>query len=276
MIRFMTELFPLIPGPTWLRNKSQPVAAQNVMDYLLAALENPEGRGQIFEIGGPDIRPYADLMQRYARARGLRRGMLLLPGIPLWFMAWGVGLMTPVPAPIAYALIDGLRSDSLVRDESARRVFPAVRLIGYDEAVAESLHQLHPERLEPVWADGKSPVTVMKHEGFFIDHRRRHVNAAQEQVSRIVSSLGGENNWLHANWLWKLRLYSERKAPGQAWMKWRVEPSKNGAMLTQTCFFAPRGLPGFVYWYLLNPFHRLVYRGLIRAIARESEAGKER
>src|SRR5687767_7857590 len=114
MIRFMTELFPLVPGPTWMKNKSQPIAIQNVVDYLCAALENPNGRGGIFEIGGPDITTYGDLMMRYARVRGLERKMILLPGIPIWFMAFGVGLMTPVPRPIAHALIGGLANDSVV------------------------------------------------------------------------------------------------------------------------------------------------------------------
>src|SRR6185436_12819487 len=86
MIRFMTELFPIVPGPTWLKNKSQPIAIQNVIDYLFAALENPNGRGGIFEIGGPDITTYGDLMLRYGRIRGLYRKMILLLGIPLWFM----------------------------------------------------------------------------------------------------------------------------------------------------------------------------------------------
>ncbi len=62
MIRFMTELFPIVPGPAWFKNKSQPIAVQNVIDYLLAALTNPNGRGQVFEIGGPEVTYYKDLM----------------------------------------------------------------------------------------------------------------------------------------------------------------------------------------------------------------------
>src|SRR6266498_2071472 len=131
MIRFMTELFPIVPGPTWMRNKSQPIAIQNVIDYLLAALENPNGRSGIFEIGGPDIMAYGDLMLRYARARGLKRRMILLPGIPVVFMAFGVGLMTPVPRPIAHALIAGLANDSVVEHPEALKLFPEVKLIGF-------------------------------------------------------------------------------------------------------------------------------------------------
>jgi uncharacterized protein YbjT (DUF2867 family) len=73
MIRFMTELFPIVPGPLWMTNRSQPIAIQNVIDYLLAALTNSNGRGGVFEIGGPNIARYGDLMLRYARIRGLKR-----------------------------------------------------------------------------------------------------------------------------------------------------------------------------------------------------------
>jgi uncharacterized protein YbjT (DUF2867 family) len=324
MIRFMTELMPIICGPTWLKNMSQPIAVKNVIDYLLAALENRAGQGKIFEIGGPDRMSYADLMVTYGRLRGLQRISISVPGIPLWFMAAGVALMTPVPAEIARPLVDGLQSDSLVLDDSAHRTFPHIQLIGYEEGVKNSLEQLHPERLEPAWADCEKPVNVMKHEGFFIDHRCREVDAAPETVFQVVSALGGKNGWLYADWLWRLRgwldwllggpgmrgrstplpeevpsgddkvggakvgdyidfyrvdavedgqlwrLHSELKAPGDGWMEWHVENANGTTRLSQTGFFAPRGLPGFVYWYLFGPLHKLVFRGLIKTIARKS------
>jgi hypothetical protein len=68
-----------------------------------------------------------------------------------------------------------------------------------------------------------------------------------------------------------LCLHSELKAPGEGWMEWRVETDGGTTTLSQTGFFAPRGLPGFLYWYLLGPFHKLVFRGLIKAMARKSE-----
>jgi hypothetical protein len=124
--------------------------------------------------------------------------------------------------------------------------------------------------------------------------------------------MGGKQGWPYANWLWKLRgwldkllggpglrpssrpmkkgevvdyyrvetiepnrilrLYSELKAPGDGWMEWRVETVEGGTLLSQTGFFAPRGFWGFAYWILLSPLHRLVFRGLIRGIVRQSEA----
>lgn len=313
MIRFMTEQFPILPGPNWLKNRSQPIAIQNVIDYLLAALENPAGRGGIFEIGGPDIRTYGDLMLVYARIRGLRRRLFMLPGIPVPFMAWWVDRLTPVPYPIALALMDGLRADSVVRNDSARRVFSSIKLIGYAEAVASSLEKLHPRLLEPVWTDGAWAVKMIRHEGFFVDHRCLEIHSPQESVFRALVSMGGRNGWLYMNWLWQLRgqldrffggsglrgrnerlhendvvdyyrvdalkpnylmcLHSELRAPGESWMEWRVEPvSARVTILKQTAFFAPRGLTGSLYWYLLYPLHSFVFRGLIRAIAKQSES----
>ena len=313
MIRFMTELFPLIPGPAWVRNNSQPIAADNVFDYLLAALENPAGRGHVYEIGGPEVMPYSRLMLEYARLRGLSRRFVTFPYIPLWFMSVGVGLTSPVPAPIAYALIDGLRTDSRVCEPGAQQVFPEVELIPYEAAVSAALGWLHPELLEPVWSDRRRGAVRIRHEGFFISHRSQHVAASPERVFRVLCELGRDGDWLYANWLWRLRegldrlfqkrkpakaagpapkvgdamgpyrveameperrllLHSELKAPGEGWMEWKLEPEEGGrTRLTQTGFFAPRGLPGFLYWYLFDPGHEFIFRGLIRAIARKAE-----
>src|SRR6266487_3719675 len=203
MIRFMTELFPIVPGPSWMKNKSQPIAIQNVIDYLFAALTNPNGRGGVFEVGGPDITTYGDLMLRYARIRGLKHSMFLLPGIPVWLMALGVGMMTPVPYPIAYALIGGLSADSIVKHPEALKVFPEVKLIDFDTATKDALEKTHPSHIERVWDQrkdfGSLPPSIsdqelesskiwmtLKHEGCFVDHRGILVRAAPEKVIQVI------------------------------------------------------------------------------------------
>lgn len=238
MIRFMTELCPVVPGPLWMRNKSQPIAIQNVIDYLFAALTNPNGRGGVFEIGGPEVTTYGDLMLRYARARGLKRSMFLIPGIPLWFMAFGVGLMTPVPYPIAYALIGGLSSDSLVKHPEALQAFPEVELIDFASAAKDAFAKTHPDHIERVWDDGRPGAKSLKHEGCFILHldiplpRGEGAGRRTEPVEVVRES---------------------RHTPfGTLWL----ERDQN----SRTLFFSPRGLPGFLCWYLLYPFHWLRLR----------------
>ena len=248
MIRFMTESFPIVPGPMWLKNKSQPIAIQNVIDYLCAALTNLNGHGGVFEIGGPEVTTYGDLMIRYARTRGLKRRMFLIPGIPISFMAFGVSLMTPVPYPIAYALIGGLSADSLVKHPEALKVFPEVKLIDFDSATHKALGFTHPDHIERVWVDGTSHTKSMKHEGCFILHRVISPGGPLAQSER------GEKRAHFGNFF------------GNLWLEQHIEQDR----MSQTILFSPHGLPGFLYWYVLYPFHWLRFRKLLRKAAKRS------
>jgi len=268
MIRFMTELFPIIPAPAWMHNKTQPIAIQNIIDYLIAALENKNGQGQVFEIGGPEIATYKDLMLRYAQLRGLQRNMLILPYIPVWFMAFGVGLMTPVPRPIAYALIAGLSTDSLVKHPEALKIFPEVKLIDFDTATEDALEKTNPTYIERVWEGGKHKATSIKHEGCFIDQRVTGIVSSSNEVIQAIENISGKHNWLievkEKNSRILIRNFDQRY--GNQWIDWRLDNKH----LSQTVFFAPRGLPGFLYWLLLYPFHIISFRGLIRGIAKQN------
>jgi len=288
MIRFMTELLPIVPGPLWMNNKSQPIAIQNVIDYLCAALENKNGQGQVFEIGGPDIATYKDLMLGYARARGLKRGSFLLPGIPLWFMALGVGLMTPVPYPVAYALLGGLSADSIVKHSEALQIFPEVKLIDLEAATKDALDKTHPTHIERVWDIGNDFRSLtgktsnnkdflktseiwltLKHEGCFIDHREAQINSSPQKIFHAIKCVAKEYDWhQEINEADSYLIISEQDHSfGDQWIEWRVDQHR----LTQTAYFSPHGLPGFLYWHLLTPFHRIKFRGLISEIRKQSE-----
>ena len=266
MIRFMTELFPIIPAPLWMKNKSQPIAIQNVIDYLIAALANKNGQGHVFEIGGPEITTYKDLMLRYARVRNLNRKMILLPAIPTWFMAFGVGLMTPVPYPIASALIAGLSTDSIVKHSEALTVFPEVKLLDFDFATKDALEKTHPDHIERVWDMGNGKTQFIKHEGCFILHevapRPLALSGAIAQTKR-GEGLGRRTEPV------EVMRESRHNLFGEKWIERRVGQVENMTYLTQTLFFAPRGLPGFIYWFLLYPFHLLKFHQKIRNITRQ-------
>jgi len=269
MIRFMTELFPIVPGPAWMKNKSQPIAIENVIDYLLAALTNPNGRGQVFEIGGPDLTTYGDLMLRYARIRGLKRRLFLFPGIPVWFMAFGVGLMTPVPYPIAYALIGGLSADSVVKHSEALQVFPEVQLTDFNTATRDALEKTHPDQIERVWDDGRQGAKSIKHEGCFIYHREIQMDAKSEQVFRALQqAIDQQTDFIRVKQTnEQIVVCMKEQVAGEKWIEWRVVNTENVTYLSQTVFFSPRGLPGFSYWYLLYPLHLFNFHLLLQGIS---------
>ena len=314
MIRYLSEQFPVLVGPPWMHNRTQPIAIQNVLDYLLAALENPTSRGKIYEIGGRDVLTYAGTISVYARMRGLQRRIIVLPGMSLNLLARVAGRVTPVPARIAGPLLGGMRSDSVVHSDAASRDFPHIQPLDYETSVRQALERLDPTCLETGWENGASSFRI-KQEGFFIEGQQIQLSVRPEAVYHTITGLGGSRGWLYLDGLWKLRgffdrllggpglrgrrtnaalavgdildfyrvealepnrlvrLRAELKAPGPGWMEWRIRPQSAGAVtVTQIAYFAPRGVPGFLYWYLLLPVHRLVFAGLLRSIARRAVA----
>jgi len=313
LVRYLTEQFPLLPAPPWVTNLVQPIAIQNVIDYLLATLETHPDHNTVYEIGGPGAMTFAETMLTYAHLRGLKRRMLKLPFLPVPLMAFFAGKLTPVPYSMAHPLIDGMRGDSVLQDDAASRDFPQVRLIDYPTMVEGALSQLAPEHIDPLDFSGTRAVTSARHQGFLIDQRRVRLELPQDAVYRAISRLGGKAGWLYLNGLWKLRGWLDRllggpgmrgravedrlelgdvvdyytvdallpgqmlrlradlRAPGLGWMEWQVHPNPAGGVtLSQTAYFAPKGLPGYLYWYLLAPVHRLVFAGLIRRLARRA------
>ena len=153
-------------------------------------------------------------MLQYARIRGLKRKLLMLPGIPLWLMAMGVEKITPVPRRIAYALIGGLANDSVVQHDDAQRIFPNIKLINFEDASTNALSHLSPSSMERVWEGLDRGAVRVKHEGFFIDYRRIDINASPESIYQVITSLGGGRGWLYANWLWQFRGWMDQRLGG--------------------------------------------------------------
>jgi uncharacterized protein YbjT (DUF2867 family) len=275
MIRFITELFPVIPTYGWLKNRSQPIAVQNIIDYLLAALEKWDANSRILEIGGPEIITYQDLMFRYARVRGYKRTFLFVPYIPLRFTAFCIGFLTPVHHLFARALVRGLSQDSIILRHDAREIHPEVNLMDFESAIRAALACLHPLKIERVWNDGKGYAKQLKHEGFFIDQREIKVDADAEKVfdaiTKFIERFFGRRfvvDTIDPDHLLLLR--SQLKTPGEGWLEWRVSRAANATCLTQTVFFAPRGTAGFLYWCLLYPIRAIAFQRLIKNIAHNS------
>jgi uncharacterized protein YbjT (DUF2867 family) len=271
MIRFIAEQFPLMVGPLWLRHRSQPIATSNVLDFLLAALTIPACRGRIIELGSQEVFTYIEVMERYAQIRGLKRLPLLLPLIPAWLMAFFIDLLTPVERSYALPLVEGLQNDSLVLDRSPLRLFPDLQLLDYTSAVERALAETQPAEMERVWLDLDQDRLELKHEGMFIDYCRITVEAKAEAVFAVLCQRAAsplrvgplrafavdfQNDHL-------LRLKATQPLPGQAWIEWKVTPRGGGTRIEQTLFFAPKGLPGFLGWYALNPFYRRSFEQLL-------------
>jgi uncharacterized protein YndB with AHSA1/START domain len=267
------------------------------------------------------------MLRGYARARGLKRWLVPVPVLTPRLSSYWVHLVTPVPAAIAQPLIQGLRNDVVVRDDSAQRLFPQIRPLDYDTAVRLAVDNLNDGRVETAWSDAVAssqgdvtPVQLTSREGMILERRQCVVAAPPDAVFRCFAALGGATGWLFFDWAWRirgaidrlvggvglrrgrrdprevrvgdavdfwrveavepgrlLRLRAEMKVPGRAWLEFRAEPRGSGeSVLSQTAFFAPRGLSGLLYWYALYPIHALIFSGMIRRIARRASAAGSR
>ena len=319
IIRYLTERLPVMICPRWLYTRVQPIAIRNVLDYLVAALDTPESAGRIIEIGGADVLTYGDLLRGYAKARGLKRWLVPVPVLTPRLSSYWVHLVTPVPAVIARPLIQGLRNDVVVRDDTARRLFPQIKPLDYATAVRLALANLETGHVETAWSDALASSQGDARPGGAGDAGRHHPRTPptdswrrrRRAVYRAFTRLGGTTGWLcwtgpgasavsstvcWAAWglrrgrrdpqevrvgdavdFWRveavepdrlLRLRAEMKVPGRAWLEFRVEPIDAGtSRLSQTAFFAPRGLTGLLYWYLLYPIHAVIFSGLAKKLA---------
>lgn len=138
LVKSLTERLPVMLCPRWLTTPTQPIAIDDVLAYLVAALDLPQGGSRIFEIGCPDVTTYGDIIREYARQRGLRRWLISVPVLTPYLSSLWLALVTPASFEVGRHLIEGLKNSTIVHDRSALDVFP-VRPMSVREAVAKSL-----------------------------------------------------------------------------------------------------------------------------------------
>lgn len=233
MIRTLTERLPAMICPMWVYTRVQPIGIRNVLDYLVAALEVPESRGCIVEIGGAEVLTYGEMMLGYARVRGLRRWLVPVPVLTPRLSSYWVHWVTPIPAEIARPLIEGLRNEVVVRDDTARRLFPNIALLDYQTAVARALMRLDAGHIESAWSDALvtsvgdvPPITFTVEDGMMIERRQQRVNAPPAATFAAFTRIGGERGWPTFNWAWQLRGIADRMVGGVGFRRGRRDPDE--------------------------------------------------
>jgi uncharacterized protein YbjT (DUF2867 family) len=320
MIRTLVDRLPVMVTPRWVGTMTQPIAIEDVLDYLVEAADLELDGSRVVEIGGPDRVSYGDLMREYARQRGLRRAMVPVPVLSPRLSSLWLGLVTPVYARVGRQLVEGLRNETVVRDRSALELF-RVRPRGVREAIARALVHEDREFAGTRWSDALSSGPGPRSFGGaavgsrLVDSRAARVPVPPEAAFAPIRRIGGRQGWYYGDALWRLRglmdlpfggagtrrgrrdpehllpgdtvdfwrveevepdrrlrLSAEMALPGRAWLQFEVEPDGAGSLIRQTAIFDPVGVTGRLYWYTLWPVHGLVFRGMIRGIARAAAA----
>lgn len=233
MIRNLTERIPLMICPRWVYQRTQPIAIDDVLDYLVMALEVQESAGRIVEIGGTEVLTYGDLMKGYARLRGLRRWLIPVPVLTPRLSSYWVHWTTPLPASMARPLIEGLKSEVVVRDQTARTLFPMLSCCDYPTAVRRALAELHPDAVSPSGLDRiegpgstKPAVASRLDRGMILEVWTVHVHADPAAVYRAFASLGGERGWSPWHGMWVMLAALDRLIGGTGMRKGRPPVEK--------------------------------------------------
>jgi uncharacterized protein YbjT (DUF2867 family) len=210
MIRALVQRLPVMICPKWVAVKAQPIAIEDVISYLLMALELPINEGAIFEIGGPDQVSYGEIMQEYAKQCHLRRWMISVPVLTPRLSSLWLGLVTPIYARIGRKLVDSLRNPTVIHDPSALAVFD-IKPKGLPEAITRALHNEDHEFAETRWSDafsssGEPPRWGAARFGTrIVDSRAIEIALSPGAVFAPIRRIGGNNGWYFANFLWWIR-----------------------------------------------------------------------
>ncbi|MBB2914463.1 uncharacterized protein YbjT (DUF2867 family) [Streptosporangium becharense] len=281
MLRYLTERLPVMTTPRWVGTRTQPIAIRDVLRYLVAWADVAEEVNRSFDIGGPDVLTYADMMRVYAEAAGLPRRLIIpVPLLSPGLSSHWVGLVTPVPAALARPLVESLRNEAICREHDVARYVPDPPggLIGLRQAVELALQRIREANVLTRWSSASTPGApsdpLPTDPGWaggslYRDARARPVAVSPQRLWTVVEAIGGETGWYSLPVAWRLRglldrlvggvgLRRGRRDPhrlrvGDAVDFWRVEEVEPGRLLRLR---AEMRLPGLAWLELRVLRHR--------------------
>lgn len=323
MLRYLTERLPFMITPKWLNVRIQPIAVRDVLRYLVGAAAIDSKISGAFDIGGPDVFSYKEMMQRYAAAAGLRKRIIIpVPVMTPKLSSGWVGLVTPVPYTLAKRLVSSLKNEVVASPSEIRSLVPDPKngLTAFDTAVKLALVKIKGAKVDTRWSDASVPGTPSEPlptdpdwagGTLYKDVRIRHSADSLETVWARIEAIGGENGYSTATWAWELRgladkvfggvglrrgrrdpnklqvgdaldfwrvehierqkvlrLRAEMKMPGLAWLEFGIEPEGEGCVVTQVAIYAPKGLLGHAYWWMVWPMHGIVFPSMVNKMAK--------
>jgi uncharacterized protein YbjT (DUF2867 family) len=245
IMRDLVEKLPIMIAPRWLNTRSQPIAIRNVIEFLSGVLLNAQTYNHSYDIGGPDILTYKQMLLNFARVRGLTRLIGVVPVMTPKLSSYWLYFITSTSYALAQNLVDSMKIEVICRDNNLKELLN-IHPINYEEAVREAFKKMEMNEVTSSWKDALTSKTL--HEGIsnyaevpvngcFIDYRNLPVKNSGEVLKRIWS-IGGKTGWYYADWLWGIRGFIDKLfggvglrrgrknqseiSPGEALDFWRV------------------------------------------------------
>ena len=242
MLRYLTELLPAMVTPQWVDTRIQPIAVRDVLRYLVGSAALPADVSRRFDIGGPDVLTYAQMMRRYAELAGLTPRIIVplplpvpVPLLTLRLSSLWVGLVTPVPASLAMPLVESLRNEVVCSEHDIAEYIqdPPEGLLPLDQAITLALRHTREGAVSTRWSSAATPgapsdplPTDPSWAGgsLYVDARNSVVHASTAALWRVIEGIGGETGWYSFPAAWAVRGLPGRLAGGVGLRRGRRDP----------------------------------------------------
>jgi len=232
IIRDLVEKLPVMITPKWGCTACQPIAIRNVITYLVGAIENESCKGQDFEIGGPQQLSYGDMLEKYAKIRGLRRWIIPVPVFTPKLSSYWLQLFTATNYTLAKNLVDSLSMKIVCSNDRITKFIPQ-SLLSYEQAIEKAFSKIDQNLVPSTWYDSLVSgslnhdqllnLEVPKH-GVFKDERKRRLTVEREQCIDAIWSLGGKTGWPSMQWAWIIRGILDKMVGGIGMRRGRRHP----------------------------------------------------
>ncbi len=218
IIRDLAEKLPVMVAPKWVRTKCQPIAIRDVLGYLSGVLTNKEAFNQVFDIGGPDILSYKQMLLGYAKSRGLKRYIMTVPVLTPRLSSLWLNLVTAVPYSLARSLVDSMKNEVICKDERITKIVPRTCLT-YEQALKLAFEKIEQNSIVSSWKDALNRGYL---ETSFMDQVKVPQNGTveykvkmpferkAEEVFENIWGIGGNRGWYYLDWLWSFRGFLDK------------------------------------------------------------------
>lgn len=217
IIRDLVNKLPVMVAPKWLNTRCQPIAIPDVLDFLSKSLLNPLTYNQSFDIGGPDILTYKEMLLGFAKAKKLKRWIFTVPVMTPKLSSYWLYFITSTSYKLATALVSSMRVEVVCKDTKINKLLD-VQPMSYDQGLSRALIKVDEDKVASSWKDslvsGRFSTNISEYlkipkKDCFIDRRKKEIENRDYTIDKIWS-IGGESGWYYGDWLWEIRGFIDK------------------------------------------------------------------
>jgi uncharacterized protein YbjT (DUF2867 family) len=222
IIRDLVEKLPVMIAPKWLNTKHQPIAIRNVLEFLTGVLLREETFNKSFDVGGPDVLSYKEMLLQFAEVRGLKRFILTVPVMTPRLSSYWLYFVTATSYKLAVNLVNSMKVEVVAKNNELEKML-GIKPISYKEAVQLAFQKIEQNNVISSWKDSlvssSADNSLLENvnvptNGCYVDKREKEISTGVEQVLNNIWSIGGVRGWYYADWLWHIRGFLDKLVGG--------------------------------------------------------------